>query len=267
MRFWTALQFPLCQAALVEDGEIVRTIPCKPPGTPARRVVLVGDYEGMLVVGRRNSIEIWDREGGELIQSVYHPWIYSFHACLQHGQRLLVASATLDVVFSLDLEGEATWAWWAHRDGLAAAPSFVDSKDWASRQLTQEIDHNTAHLNSLRWKSDKVLLATLLRRGAVVAIDIGNGKQPVARIERELADPDIHDFQYVGDRAVYGTRDAIVVGDCVHTGFSYVKRVVALESDQVLFSHENGVTALDGDGARGIDWTLPRPFGFACLET
>ena len=105
MKFWTALQFPLCQAALVCEGKIVKTIPPKPPKTPARRVELVAEYDDLLVIGRRNSIELWDRAGIELLQSVYHPWIYRLHDCLQVGSELLVACATLDVVFQLDFDG------------------------------------------------------------------------------------------------------------------------------------------------------------------
>ena len=231
MKFWTALQYPLCQAALVCDGQIVKTIPPEPPNTPARRVGLVSEHDDFLIVGRRCNIELWNRGGTELIRSIYHPWIYSLHDCLQVGSRLLLACATLDVVFLLDLEGHESWNWWAYRDGLAAEPEFVHRDDWQTVQLTQHVKHETAHLNSITMKDDNTVLATLLRPRQIVELNL-NDPSPKSRVVETLEAVDPHDFQYHNGLAVYGSHDAITIDGRRHEGYSYVKRIVPLADDR-----------------------------------
>lgn len=265
MRFWTALQYPLNQAALICDGQIVKTIPPRPPNTPARWVVLVSQYDDCLVVGRRCSIELWDRGGTELIHSVYHPWIYSLHDCRQVGADLLLACATLDVVFKLDLQGQASWNWWAWRDGLAEKPGFIERDDWQTVQLTQHVEHNTAHLNSITLENDHTVLATLLRPRTIVQLNLSD-HQPQSRFVESLKATDPHDFQYHAGRAVYGRRDGITIDGRAHDGYEYVKRIFPVGEDRYLFTHEEGITQIDCEGRRLIDWTLPRPFGITCLE-
>ena len=265
MKFWTALQYPLCQAALVEDGRICKTIPVKPPRTPARRVGLVADYDGKLVVGRRNSIELWDRQGQELLECVYHRWIYGLHGCLQIDSDLLLACSTLDVVFRLDFEGRSPWSWWAHHDGLAAEPRFLERQDWPTLQLTQQLEHDTAHLNSIRLKDSRTVLATLRRRRAVVEIDLSD-PSPKSKLVRLIQEPQPHDFQYHEGKELFGTEDSLVVGGAACPGYSFVKRIIVLAGGRYLFTHEEGVVEIDGDGRVLASWTLPRPFGFACIE-
>jgi len=265
MKFWTALQYPLCQAALVCDGQIVRTIPRKPPNTPARRVSMVSQYDDYLVVGRRCNIELWDREGTELLHSVYHPWIYSLHDCLQVGSQFLIACAVLDVVFLLDLQGRESWNWWAYQDELAAEPAFVHRDNWQTVQLTQDVEHEMAHLNSISLKGERTVLATLLKRRVVVELDLDD-PAPRSQLVRSLDATDPHDFQYHHDRPVYGSADGITVNGQQHKGYLYVKRIIPLAEDRYLFTHEQGVTQIDRHGNRLADWTLPRPFGITCLE-
>lgn len=266
MKFWTALQYPLNQAALVYDGRIVKTIPSQPPKTPARWVSLVGQYNDCLVIGRRNSIELWDREGTELIHSIYHPWIYTLHDCLQIGEDLLLASATLDVVFRLNLNGQCSWNWWAWRDGLAAKPEFVERDDWQTVQLTQHVEHETAHLNSITWQDKQTVLATLLRPRKIVQLNLAD-PVPQCHLVQTLEATDPHDFQYHDGQAVYGAADGIIVNGRTHHGYVYVKRIIPLAEDRYIFTHEQGVTEIDNEGQRLTDWKLPRPFGISCLES
>lgn len=265
MRFWTALQYPLCQAALVEDGSIVRCIPARPPRTPARRVNLVSEFDRRLVIGRRNSIEIWNREGTHLEESIYHPWIYSLHACCQFEDRLLLGCATLDVVFTLDFDGHSDWQWWAYRDGLSAEPTFVHDRDWQLRQLTHEIEHDTAHLNSVRFSDGNSIFVTLLRPGCVVSVPLTDST-PQSQIVCRPDDPDIHDYQRQNGTAIYGARELIAISDERHRGYQYVKRIESRTPGQFLFTHEQGVTAIRSDGAQLMNWSLPRPFGLALIE-
>lgn len=268
MRFWTALQAPLFQAALVDDGKIVETVPPRPPSTPARRVYLVGEYDSNLIIGRRNSLELWSRDGTEFKRQVYHPWIYSLHDCEQYGDNLILACATLDVVFELTWDGDAVWSWWAWKDGLAGKPDFIDSDDWQTMQLTQEIQHDTAHLNSIQIDlMGRQIYATLLRRQTVVSIPLPHIEALTTMAAETRVDP--HDYQRIDGRPVYGFCEGLQFGpiDTGRTvlGYDYPKRIRRV-GDTLLVTHEGGVSRLTLDGDHIETWPLPRPFGFACIE-
>lgn len=275
MRFWTAYQEPLRQAALVDDGRVIRTIPDHPPGTPTRWIFAVGSFDGKLLVGRRCDIQLWDKEGLTIEKSVYHPWIYALHSIEQFGDLLLAACAVLDVVFLFDWNGNARWSWHAYRSGYGPKRDCVDGKDWQRVQFSGVVDcAGSPHVNSANMDADGIVV-TMLRVGKVVLLNTdGRGL-------KELSVPQtggMHDFKY--DRRsgapvlVGGAEDGLVIGDSLfsldgcqtgHGDHWYVKRVKLYEDDKYVVSHETGVAIMDRKGRVLRNFPLPRPFNAVVL--
>lgn len=266
MRLWTMLQEPLSQVALVENGKITKRIPNHPPQTLSRQVKAISEFDGNLIIGRRNSIEMWTPDGNQMIKSVYHPWIYGLHEIIQFGDELLIACAHLDVVFRLNWDGECTWSWWAYKEGYSAEPTFINDENWQTVQLTEILPNDdSVHLNSIKIHEDMILV-TLMRKKLVVMVnphDQYDKSSHVRQLPEEAHCP--HDFLYHKGMPVYGRDIGIVINEKIKSGYQFVKRIKPLD-DTLLFTHEKGITQTNFDGRVITDWTLPKPYGFALVD-
>ena len=141
MRFWTAFQYPLHQAALIDNGKIVATIPDHSSKTPARMVGPIAEWDDKhILIGRRSSVELWTKDGKNLVQQMTHPWIYGFHALQRYKDKILIGCAGPDCVVLLDWDGNVEWSWFAYKHGLSAdikgyPVPFGDNPNWAAFQL------------------------------------------------------------------------------------------------------------------------------------
>lgn len=262
MRFWTALQEPLNQAALIENGKIIKVIPENPSGTPARKVLCVSKYNDNLVIGRRNSIEIWDFEGEKMLNSIYSPLIYGLHEINQYKEDLIVCCTILDVIFRIDLNGNIKWKWFAHEHNFCPNPNLLDDPNWQTTQLTKSISPpNSSHLNSCRVHGNKVLIALMKNKKA---LEIKIGEQEYKVILANSKDG-LHSPVIIENNLCYATIDNLILGNTVISydygkkeGYLWVKRIVQHE-DKIFFSHENGISYLHNN--KIVDINLPRPFG------
>jgi len=267
MKLWTMLQEPLSQAALFENGNTTKKIPNHPPGTLSRQVKTLGEFDGNLLIGRRNNIEMWTPDGSQMIKSVYHPWIYGLHEVLQWGDELLLACANLDCVFTLDWEGNSNWSWWAWKEGYSTEPTFLNEDNWQTRQITDNFTHKgSVHLNSIKRHEDKVLV-TLMWKHTIVSVKPYSNEpsELVAVLPRDARCP--HDYFYHEGVEIYGRDWGIVIDGELKRGFSFVKRIYPLR-ETILFTHEQGIVEMDYKRKKAIrQWTLPKPFGFVLVDS
>ena len=262
MKFWTTLQEPLSQAALIEDGKIIKLIPENPSGTPARKVYCVSRYKDNLVIGRRNSIELWDFEGNELLHTIYSPLIYGLHEINQYQEDLIVCCTSLDVVFRIDLEGNVKWKWFAHEHDFCPDPKLLDDPNWQTIQLTKSISPKySSHLNSCRVHGNKVLISLMKNKKA---LEIEIGKQQFNVILSNIPEG-LHSPVIINDELCYATMDQLVIGNKIikydyekKEGYLWVKRIVEHDG-KIFFSHENAISCIEKDKIKDI--ILPRPFG------
>lgn len=265
MRFWTSLQEPLSQAALVENDKIIKRIPDNPCGTPVRKVGCVSRYQDKLIIGRKNSIELWDFAGNELLHIINSPMIYGLHEINQYEDDLIICCTTLDVIFRMDLNGNIKWTWFAHDHGFCPNAKLLDDLNWQTIQLTKSISPpQSSHINSCRVHGNKVI-ASLMKNKKAVEIEIGSKNYKV--ILSDLQDG-LHSPVIIDNKLCYATMDEIVLGNHKikydypnKQGYLWVKRIVEHE-DKIFFSHESGVSyVFKKDKSKVIDITLPRPFG------
>lgn len=266
MKFWTALQDPLSQAVLVDNGKIVCRIPEKPPGTLVRRVKCLGESGGDLIVGRRNSIERWKSDGSEMISSYYHPYIYGIHEICEYGDKLIVGCAGLDVVFMLDSDSNVVWEWWASGDGYRAVVKEVFDENWPVMQLTSDrfdFLKGESHLNSVRIFGND-LLVSLLSNKVIVKLGIGSSKSEfVSDTLFGVHSP----ILLKSGELVYGCDNGIVLpGGRIIEGYEWVKRIYETSEGNLLFTHERGVTCINLSGEILDHIPLPRPFGISLLS-
>lgn len=257
MKFWTSLQEPLSQAVLIDDnGNIIKKIPEKTPNTPVRKVGCVGKYKNDLIVGRRNSIEIWDINGNEQKYIINHPWIYGLHEVSQIEDDLLIACSSLDVVFRITLEGEVKWSWWAYKSGYGKKFELIDRKDWVNNQVTKNLDNpHGVHLNSGRLQDGKILISLLKSN---ICGYVEQNKHHFHILAKDLQG--VHSPFYYNGQLCYGLSNGLVVNEVFIAGYRWVKRLA--EYDSLLwFSHEEGVTALNKNLHVVKNYRLPRPFG------
>lgn len=264
MRYWTALQEPFSQAALVENGRIVRRIPDSPPRTRARQVKCVAEFDGNLVVGRLASIELWTPDGGEMISSLYHPYIVGLHEIHQYKDMLLVACAGIDVLFLMTQDCECVWSWWAHHGGYCPRIPEVDGPDWEMFQSTGKawtLTKDESHLNSARVHGDQVL-ASLLRKDLIVQIPLfGTTATEVCNTAFGVHSPIM-----TSGGLVYGSDKGVCLPGHTVLGYEWVKRIYEMPDGPLLITHEAGVTKISTSGDVLTHHTLPRPFGVALLE-
>lgn len=265
MKFWTVLQEPLYQAALVQDGKIIKTIPANPSGTPVRHVYALARYKDNLVIGKKNSFEIWDFEGNELIKTIYCPLIYGLHEINQYKDDLIVCCTTLDVIFRMDLDGNVKWKWFAHQHGFCPDTKLLENPNWQTMQLSQTVSFSDAsHLNSCRVHEDKVI-ASLMNNKIIIEINIGEQNYNVllSNVKHGVHSPIIID-----KKLCYATVDELNIGNRIikydyenKTGYLWVKRIVD-HDNKIFFSHELGISYIVKNNENNIfDFVLPRPFG------
>lgn len=272
MRFWTAFQHPLRQAALVENGQVIRTIPDHPAKTPARWSEAIGRWDDRhILIGRRSSIELWTADGKTLVQQAYHPWIYGLHVVKRYKDYILVGCAGPDCVFLLDWDGNVAWSWFAHTQNLSAPLTgypvpYGQGPEWQAFQLTQSFGlPGSTHLNSANIEPDGSVIVTLCHSKTIVRVfPMSNlHSQIMQKAGRHLP----HDFQI--DRrnpkvqiAVYGCDQGVVRDGDVIADLDHVKRITQLGEKDYGISFEQGCCVCDRYGKIRERVTLPRPWHF-----
>lgn len=270
MRFWTAYQEPLLQAAKVEEGEVTLEIPNHPAKTPARWVAAVGEHKGDLLIGRQASVDIWKMDGSLRIGSIYHPWIYALHVVGSYAEHILVASG-IGVCFLMDEDGNTKWAWWAYKDGYGEEPKLIHEKDWKIKQITgsAQFSNKLPYLNSASVDNNGIIVS-FLNSNKVLILD-PNETNSKSREIATLPVKAMHDFKYdyrLGRPVlVGGVQDGLFIDGKVYavpTGYGdagkFIKRVTLYEDDKYLVTHETGVTVMDRSGRVLSNIALPRPF-------
>lgn len=272
MRFWTAFQHPLHQAALVENGQVIRTIPDHPAKTPARMVGPIGRWDDdHILVGRRSSVELWTADGKDLVQQVYHPWIYGLHVVKRYEDCLLLGCAGPDCLILLDWDGNARWSWFAHSRGLSAKLDgypvpFGEGPAWQSFQLTQNFKlPGSTHLNSANIEADGAVVATLCHSKTIVRAwpkIAGSQAMVLQKVGRHLP----HDFQFDcrGDVPVglYGCNQGVSREGDLIVEVDHVKRITQIGEKDYGISCEDACFICDRGGKIRDRVALPRPWHF-----
>ncbi len=272
MRFWTAFQHPLRQAALVENGRVLRTIPDHPAKTPARWSEAIGRWDDRhILIGRRNSIELWTADGKDLVQQAYHAWIYGLHVVKRYKDLILVGCAGPDCVFLMDWDSNVKWSWFAHTQQLSAPLTgypvpFGSGTEWQSFQLTQSFGlPGSTHLNSVNIQPDGTLIATLCHSKTIVQLfpeAPGVTGKVLQKVGRHLP----HDFQFDcrGDVAVpvYGCDQGVAREGELIVEVDHVKRITQLGEKDYGVSCEDSCFICDRGGKLRERVVLPRPWHF-----
>lgn len=264
-RFWTALQEPLCQAVLVENGKIIKRIPPGSPKTIVRKVGNVGEYKSTLVLLKHASFEQWDREGKKYLTGFHSKYIYGPHRIVQYEDDLLICASGLDLFFIMDLRGNIKWKWFAYKYSAGGRPDFFFKKDWITKQVTSNLSQISpdvkAHFNSI-WMNNGKFLTSALGKHRIIEITINKpGFKHITFTEGE-----VHSPIYDNETLIYGTNPGLVVGgQKILTQFKWVKFVQKIETGFV-FTHEEGVAFVDEDWKIMEKISLPRPFQIAFLE-
>jgi len=276
MRFWTSFQYPLHQAALVDNGKVVRTIPDHAPKTPARMVGPIGRWDDdHILVGRRSSVELWTADGRDLVQQVNHPWIYGFHVVKRYQDYVLCGSAGPDCVFLLDWDGNVHGSWFAYKQGLSADIKgypipFGEGTEWLAFQLTQNFKlKNSAHLNSANIAPDGEIFVTLCHRRKIVRVDPDTWQGKVVDTTGDLPHDFQYDWRFSPGRKLVGLRKGLQTeGRWIFPEDTYtcVKRITQAGDNLLAFTHETGAV-LTGYNAKVLESVdLPRPWHVVNLE-
>ena len=270
--FWTMYQQPLCQAAYICGGVEQKAIPARPAKTPARQVWSIGEWENKLLVGRRNSVEMWDPATMTLERQVYHRWLYTLHVSEIYNGLLLVGCAGLDVALLLDWDGNVHWEWWAWEDGYAQKPDALEQPDWVTTQLTQQWQPDSScHLNSINVEPNGELLITLMKAKKVVRVSTAKS-HPKSSVEFDADDSKykhIHDFKYDdvhGKRApVFGCENGLWLdGQRLLTDtWPWIKRIRRLPDGSYAVTSYAGVGVCTPTGRIVTAYKVPVPFGIA----
>lgn len=273
MRFWTAFQDPLHQAALIDNGKIVRTIPDHAPKTPVRFVHIVGEFKDKLVITRRSDHQIWSIDGKTQELQLYTPYVYAPHWVGELEGCVLAGSGGLDVVYTLDLNGKITWEWWlcAHSKRPVDFRSFMSSAEWLDYQLSRRLpEDRMCGLNSIHKCDDGRIMVTMMKMNAGILLDPGTSID--VRVSKWLPSLIVrhafpHDIQIDprNGRLVYGSKEGLVIDEEIVLRCEFVKRVRPVDGGY-LITHEKGVVVTDMDGKERQSIGLPRPFGCFHLE-
>lgn len=274
MRFWTAFQEPLCQAALIENGKIVRTIPDHPPKTPVRFVHIVGEYKDKLILTRSSDHQIWSLDGKTQELQLYTPYVYAPHWVGELDGCVLAGSGGLDVVYMLDLEGKCKWAWWLcdHSKRPADFRMLMNQPDWLDYQVSRRLpEDRMCGLNSIHKRLNGSLLVTLMKMNAGVCVQpqLPVSLYPAVKwlsvLMTKYSFP--HDIQLDprNHRLVYGAKEGFIIDEEVVLPYEFVKRVRPIDGGYII-THEKGVVVTDMDGKEKQSVLLPRPFGVFHLE-
>lgn len=266
LRFWTTLQY-LKQAVLVEDGKILRGIPQHPPKTIFRRAGVVCEYDNKLALAKHASFELWDRETNECYRSFHHPLILAPHDICRYGQNLLIASSGLEMFFIMDIDGNVSWEWWGHENGIGGKNKYYFQDDWVKNQTTSDLcevaPKDQAHFNSIHLIGGGKFLVAALRKRKIIEITVG---KPGFKLIADIEDVGCHSPLYKDEILVYGTEAGIIYGDKrVLEGYKWVKYIAPFE-DGFIFTHEGGVVVTDIDWKPKEEIPLPAPYGFAFIE-
>lgn len=281
MRFWTAFQDPLFQAALIENGKIVHTIPDHPPKTPVRFVHIVGEFKDKLILTRRSDHQIWSLDGKTHERQIYTPLVYAPHWVGEFDNHILAGSGGLDVIYLMDLNGEPVWEWWLC-DRSKRPEDFrplMGCEDWVDYQVSRRLpEERMCGFNSIYKQPDGSLMVTFMKMNVSIHIDPyitpkmegAQGRNAGYRgfmtgvITRYEFPHDIQLDQRNG-RLVYGAKAGLIIDEEVVLEREFVKRVRQIPDGYIL-THEKGVVVTDMDGKEKESFPLPRPFGIFHLE-
>jgi len=267
MRFWTAFQEPLCQAALIENGKIVRTIPDHSPKTPVRFVHIVGEFQDKLILTRRSDHQVWSLDGKTLERQIYSPYVYAAHWVGEYKGDILAGSGGLDVVYIMDLDGNIKWDWWLvdHHDKPENFRPRMREPDWLNHQLSRTLpEERLGGFNSIHKGPWGRLHPTFMKLGISPMLkpftDHVSWGEPV---KYEFP----HDIQWDDrvEKKVYGAKAGLVVNEEVVLPYEFVKRIRQIEGGYII-THEKGVVVTDMSGKEKQSIPLPRPFGVFHLE-
>ncbi len=271
MRFWTSLQDPRFQAVLVEDGAMVRRIPLSAPKTIARRVGIVSEYNDSLAILRAGSFELWTRDGLQCETSFYSPKIHAPHGMMQWGDEVLVLSSGLELFFTMNIEGEISWEFWAHENGIGGKNPYYFSDEWEILHLTglnyAAPAATAGYFNSMSKWGEKIVVGSL-RKNTIFALEPGTQNVEVLhKTERNgLHSPIVTDLGIV-----FGLEKGIALydGSTEHVfaeELSWVKYIRESGDGRYFATHETGLSTLNADFEEIARVALPRPFRFAFLE-
>jgi len=264
MEFWTALQWPLAQAAYIKDSKIALTIPATSAKTPARHVAAVGEFNGNLVIQRRSCMELWTPDGQKHLKHLYHPWFYSVHSVLQYGEAMMVLSTGIDLIFVIDWDGNVSWQWWAWKHNLSGNPTFIHEPNWPIQQTNSNTlkAENALHMNSLFIKGNKIYTSSLSRK-RIIEIDIATGTPKM--LMPTLTAP--HYPIPIDNTFLYGEMNGITLGKkkVVDQERMWVKYIKAID-DGYLFSYQTGIIKINKNFERVWEVELPAPFGIGLYK-
>lgn len=271
MRFWTLLQEPLFQAALVENGKIVRTIPDHPPKTPVRFIAVVGEYKDKLILSRLTDHQIWSLDGKTHEYQLYTPYVYSAHWVGEFNGFVLAGSGGLDVTYLMDFDGNIVWEWWMcdHSERPEDFRSLMKRDDWLAYQTNRRLpDARICGLNSIHKQGDGSILITMMRINTGICLVPGSPSVPgpyTSLVTTKHAFP--HDIQIDqrNSRLVYGAQAGLIIDEEVALPCAFVKRVKQIEGGYII-TYESGAVITDMDGKEKQFIPLPRPFGVFHLE-
>jgi len=268
MRFWTSYQFPLSQAALIEDKKVIKTIPLNGPKTPARRVDAVGSYNDKLVLLRRSSWEIWSKDGEDCELQSYDKYLYGPHAVEQVDDKLLISGSGHDLFYIINMDGQVVWEWFGHEYGLGGYPDHLYKENWvpihvAGRANPVPIDG--WHYNSIFLLPDgKHFLAGSLNKSKIVKIPIyGKGGEVIETSKHHGAHSPIINHK---NQLVYGLENGICCDGEIKVSYLSWPKYIRWIGDCYAVTHELGITFIDEDWRPMWNIPLPRPFRFTLLE-
>ncbi len=272
MKFWVAQQRPLFQAALVDDGKVMREIPLRSPQTVARRVDVIGECGNDLGVLQTASLELWTRDGLQCLKHFYSPLIHEPHSIsLWNKNEFLILSTGLELFFTMDMEGNITWEFWAYKHGIGGRNEYFDRDDWASRQLSglqyMPFPSKASHFNSVFRVEDRILTSAL-KTGKIYEI------KPHSDWFKEIYQTECHGVHspiYTSDGILFGTEKGLVLFDGSREHYfaediNWPKYLRQLEDGRYAVTHEAGLSILDKNFHQDAFFPLPRPFHFAFLE-
>lgn len=165
---------------LVGDGGTIRRgIPLVSPKGMLR-------VDDRLLVACHTEIRSFSANLDSSCSLVSAPWCNDLHSLRPSPGGFLVASTGADAAAELAPDGTELWRWWAVDHGFPLdqrSEPWSLGKDTDHRNYVYPVDLQSIHLNAVAALDRDTLVATLLHRDALIAIDWATGAQ------RTLGDP------------------------------------------------------------------------------
>jgi hypothetical protein len=120
-----------------------------------------------------HSVHILQR--GRPPACISHHWFNHLHTVELTPQRtLLIASAGIDLIVELSLEGQVVWHWFGPEHGYGAPAVLDDATDY--RAIRRSTSERALHVTSALPVDGDRVLAALFHQGEVIAIDRRSGQ-------------------------------------------------------------------------------------------